>query len=186
MTPEEALDKYFKLTDTHAFFYHGPLSQWWASEFNLNGVYYNCCEQFMMAKKALLFKDQATYEKIMSERGDWSDQADFNKYPRKQKALGRSVEHFDERIWDAHKFDIVVDGNGCRMVQDKLFRETLLLTEDRTLVEASPYDQIWGIGMGMSEPGIEDPENWNGENLLGMALTDVKKMYFGGSFTIQS
>lgn len=138
-------------------------SQWYACEFEVDGQKYHTAEQFMMAQKALLFGDHATYEKIMAADN-----------PKDYKALGRLVKNFIPTVWDENKLQIVVKGNIAKFSQNEAIREFLLGTGDKVLVEASPYDEIWGVKLGMNDPKIQDPNNWRGENLLGCALMETR------------
>lgn len=90
------------------------------------------------------------------------------------KALGRKVKNFDDRIWDEVKYHIVLTGNYYKFSQNKRLRRVLLSTGDAILAEASPLDTIWGIGMDANQEDSSNPENWNGLNLLGFALTEVR------------
>lgn len=139
------------------------LSNWWKSSYTAEGLTYSCTEQFMMAAKARLFGDEKIFNEIM------------NTYDQKQiKSLGRKVHNFDENIWNKHKFTIVYYGNLMKFSQDPRLKNFLLNTGDKILVEASPYDKIWGIQMSADEYGVENPLNWRGENLLGFALMQVR------------
>lgn len=123
------------------FFWNGPFSQWANSPFIIRGVNYNCAEQFMMAEKARLFKDEQTFQDIMTTHR-----------PNEQKALGRQVKNFDLTLWQENAKLIVYRGSFAKFVQHKKSYEALVETKGTTLVEASPYDVIWGIGMGEDEP----------------------------------
>ena len=138
-------------------------SQWYEIEFEVDGHRYNCAEQYMMAQKAWLFKDIEIFSKIINATD-----------PKEIKALGREVKNFDPKIWNQHKFEIVVTGNLGKFGENSELKELLLSTCDKILVESSPYDKIWGIGMKEGTPGIENPVNWKGENLLGFALMEVR------------
>ena len=139
------------------------LSQWWQSPFWKNDVEYCCMEQYMMAGKARLFGDSEILAEILSENR-----------PDAIKKLGRRVRNFDSDVWKAHKYDIVVEGNLCKFSQNPGLREFLLSTGNSILVEASPFDCIWGIGLKESDPRAQDPLQWKGQNLLGFALTEVR------------
>ncbi|MEM6930512.1 MAG: NADAR family protein [Myxococcota bacterium] len=143
----------------------GPwvFSQWFDSDFEHDGDAYPTAEHFMMAEKARLFSDREALEAIL----DCTD-------PGKAKALGRRVRGFDEAAWRAARFDIVVRGNLAKFGQDDALRTYLLETGDRVLVEASPRDRIWGIGMGARNPDARHPAAWRGTNLLGFALMVVR------------
>lgn len=141
----------------------GCFSQWWPCRFKVDGVEYNCAEQYMMAAKAKTFGDSETLEKILV-----SDK------PKIIKKLGREVRGFDERTWDTVKYDVVVDGNMAKFSQNPELKSFLLSTNDAKLVEASPVDRIWGVGLAENDLGITDEAKWQGLNLLGKALMDVR------------
>ena len=141
------------------------LSQWWKCRFTLDGVTYSSAEQYMMAEKARLFQDHDIYDQIIASHD-----------PKRVKALGRQVRGFDVELWDQHRYDIVVRGNYAKFSQDKQLRDFLLGTKNRVLVEASPVDRIWGIGMAADHESIENPMLWKGQNLLGFALMDARQM----------
>ncbi len=119
----------------------------------------------MMAEKARLMGDMDTRTSIL----DTDD-------PRDIKKLGRKVRNFDSRLWDSHKFDIVVKGNYHKFSQNPELRDFLISTAGKVLVEASPYDDIWGIGLEASHPDASNPSKWKGTNLLGFALMQVRDM----------
>lgn len=155
---------------SYTFFWNGPFSQWEPSYFELDGIEYNCAEQFMMAEKARLFGDEETLEEIM-------DAAD----PDTQKKLGRLVSGFDKDVWEEDEvngfprcWNIVWRGNMAKFSQNTHLLEELLNTGESVLVEASPYDCIWGVGLRATDPRIHNPENWRGTNWLGEVLTVVR------------
>lgn len=140
-------------------------SQWFNCEFTIDNVSYHTTEQYMMSQKALLFKDDEIYYKIMSASG-----------PKAYKELGRQIKGFRNDIWNEHKYDIVVKGNYAKFSQNQELKEFLIETGKKVIVEASPYDKIWGIGMGADDEKIENPLMWKGQNLLGFALMEVRDM----------
>ncbi len=141
-----------------------PLSQWHPSSFSVNGITFNCAEQFMMYSKAKLFCDDETAEQILQ-----------SEKPSVQKQLGRLVQGFDETEWLHHRERIVYEGNYHKFTQNPNLKDYLLETGDKTLVEASPVDTIWGIGMSEENPDAYNPEKWKGLNLLGKALMKVRE-----------
>ena len=153
-----------KITDKHVFFWNGIYSQWYPAPMLIDGIEYTCCEQYMMHQKALTFGDDVVAEMIMAT----SD-------PKEQKALGRKVHGFNKEKWDEVCIGIVFRGNLEKFTQNSGLMASLLSTGDRILVEASPYDKIWGIGMAEDAPGIDNPANWKGLNLLGWCITSVRK-----------
>jgi len=136
-------------------------SNWCRENFLVDGVQYNCIEQWMMSEKAKVFKDNETYAKIMGTL-----------VPREQKAFGREVKGYDDEVWAKVRYNIVLRGIVQRFLQNNPSR--LLDTKGLTLVEASPEDKIWGVGLGENDPRIENQETWLGQNLLGKALTEAR------------
>jgi ribA/ribD-fused uncharacterized protein len=141
-------------------------SQWWDGHpFSENGVTYATAEHFMMAEKARLFSDDEALAKILAAKS-----------PALAKKLGRTVQGFTESTWLAARWDIVVKGNWLKFSQHPALKSYLLQTGDRIIVEASPYDRIWGIGMSANHPDAEKPQAWKGLNLLGFALMEVREL----------
>ncbi len=139
------------------------LSNWFPAPFTEGGINYPTTEHYMMAQKALLFKDTDISVKIIQA-----------KTPGEAKKLGRLVQGFDEDTWIQHRFESVVRGNLAKFSQHEAVKSFLLSTHERILVEASPTDRIWGIGMAADDPQIEHPDTWKGLNLLGFALMEVR------------
>ena len=138
-------------------------SQWFDAGFTLDGVRYPTAEHFMMAEKARLFGDQETLARILQART-----------PQDAKGLGRKVRHFDSAAWEARAFDCVVQGNLAKFSQNPRLGAWLRSSVPSVLVEASPEDAIWGIGLHRDDPRAQDPRQWEGKNLLGFALMVVR------------
>ena len=151
------------ITDKYVFFYGGIFSQWAPSVFSIEGITYNCAEQYMMAKKALLFKDKEQLQKIMN-----SD------HPRDQKYYGRQVKDFDTEKWDLVYKKYIYEANYAKFTQNKAMLDELISYGDREIVEATPTDKIWGIGLAVDDPKIHDKSNWQGTNWLGEVIMRVK------------
>lgn len=134
-------------------------SQWHESPFTIDRVVYPSAEHYMMAAKARLFNDAEHLEQILQAKS-----------PAEAKKLGRSVQGFDPQTWDANALDIVTRGSVAKFDARDQLRSYLVGTGDRVLVEASPHDRIWGIGMDRNDPAAEQPSQWQGQNLLGLAL----------------
>jgi len=176
-------------------FQKGPLSQWWGgfkgqdSSFKVDinelysyytgdnsgllsnisreykHLYFNCCEQWMMACKAILFDDVDTFKLIMDEKS-----------PSKQKNLGRVVSNYDQEVWEIYKYSIVLRGNEHKFEQNPELKEFLMSFNYFTIfAEAAPWDKVWGIGLGPEDPKSLDINTWQGENLLGKVLMDVRR-----------
>ncbi|MEP6502642.1 MAG: NADAR family protein [Betaproteobacteria bacterium] len=138
-------------------------SQWYPSPFEVDGVACASAEHFMMAEKARLFGDRDTLQSILAAAT-----------PNDAKSLGRRVQGYDDRRWEAARFDIVVRGNFAKFSANGKLRRFLLATSPQVLVEASPVDAIWGIGLAADDPRAMDPLQWQGLNLLGFALMLVR------------
>lgn len=180
------MDSQYPIKNNIVLFQKGPLSNWWGGFGNQQGggfkvsrsvisetirdhaqitsdLNFNCVEQWMMAMKSLLFKDHETYGKIMNTTS-----------PKEQKALGRQVKNFDKERWDSLKFEIVAEGVYRKFEQSEILEEFLLSFHPSLIfAEASPWDKIWGIGLGPDDEKAWDVSTWEGENLLGQVLNMV-------------
>jgi len=151
------------MNEEYTFFWGGPFSQWQPSEFKINEITYNCAEQYMMHQKAITFGDLEISQQIMETSS-----------PYAQKKLGRLVRNFDEKKWSEVTYDIVKRGNIAKFEQNPELFDELMKTYPTTLVEASPYDPIWGIGLNKADAKVTPKSEWKGKNLLGKALTEVR------------
>lgn len=138
-------------------------SQWWLSSFVVEGIEYKTAEHWMMAEKARLFDDEEILQKILACNS-----------PAEAKKLGRKVSNYQDETWLENRFEIVKRGNFYKFSQNESLTDFLLTTQKRILVEASPVDNIWGVGMATDHPNIENPAKWEGLNLLGFALMEVR------------
>lgn len=163
-------------TDDYVFFWAGPFSNWHPSSFLMKDCYVedvtayasyevNCSEQSMMYEKAKFFNDDESAAKILNA-----------KEPGAQKRLGRGVKNYVEQDWVTIRIDLVTEILLRKFAQNDDLLKILLDTGDRIIVEASPYDKVWGIGMGVDKyPAIIDQKNWKGENLLGICLMNARE-----------
>jgi ribA/ribD-fused uncharacterized protein len=147
----------------YELFWHGPFSQWESSSFTVDSVCYKTAEHWMMAKKAELFNDLNTRDKIIKAPT-----------PKIAKALGREVKNFNEEKWVNKRYHIVYDGNLHKFKSNSNLLNLLLATKEKVLVEASPVDCIWGIGLSSDSPDAVNPYKWKGLNILGFVLTELK------------
>lgn len=138
-------------------------SQWYGAPFVVDGERYPTAEHFMMAEKASLFGDLGTKAQILNAPN-----------PGAAKALGRQVRGFDEATWLRQRFSIVVRGNKAKFAQNPELGQFLQQTGNRILVEASPVDRVWGIGLAQDDDRVNNPNQWRGLNLLGFALMQVR------------
>ncbi|WP_329138680.1 NADAR family protein [Streptomyces sp. NBC_00670] len=139
------------------------LSQWWPSPFTVDGVEYATAEHWMMAAKARLFGDAEAERRALEAPN-----------PALAKKAGRLVRGFDETVWQRERFGIVAEGSVHKFRADEELRRFLLGTGDRVLVEASPLDRVWGIGLAADDEAAGDPERWRGHNELGFALMTAR------------
>lgn len=156
-------------TEDYVFFWSGPFSNWHPSKFSMKNsklqvIKFNRAEQAMMYFKAELFGDEDSMGKIMRTND-----------PSLQKKIGRAVANYDEEVWKEKRYNIVFQLLVEKFKQNSDLKSILLNTGDKCIVECSPYDKIWGIGMGVDQyPEILDKSNWKGENLLGEILMNVR------------
>lgn len=144
-------------------FYAGTFSQFYKCEFVVDGILFNCAEQYMMYKKAELFGDTEIAKQILKECK-----------PGNIKALGRKVRNFDDEVWIKTCKGIVYVGNLAKFSQNLKLRERLLNTKNAILVEASPRDKRWGVGLSKHDDKIFDTKKWRGSNWLGEILMKVR------------
>lgn len=141
---------------------NSPFSNWYKSDFILNGIKFNCVEQAMMYGKALCFNDNDTANKILKEAS-----------PREQKKLGRKVKNFNSSVWDSKCKQVVYDACRAKFTQNFPLLKEILSKKGKILVEASPYDKIWGIGLLATDPRALNRDTWLGKNYLGDVLTQL-------------
>lgn len=153
-----------KITDKYVFFWQGPFSNWYSASFKMDGVSFLTTEQAFMWQKAMFFDDHEIAAKILS-----SDS------PKAAKDLGRQVKNYNDAKWNEVRSQMMLHACNAKFAQNEEPRKLLLETGERILVEASPYDKIWGIGMGENEDGVENEANWKGLNLLGKVLMQVRE-----------
>ncbi|MFF4713968.1 NADAR family protein [Streptomyces eurythermus] len=144
------------------------LSQWWPSPFVVDGVEYATAEHWMMAGKARLFGDAEAERRVLAAE-----------HPAAAKKAGRLVRGFDDETWQRERFRIVTEGSVHKFAADDDLRQFLLNTGDRVLVEASPVDRVWGIGLAADDEAASDPQRWQGLNLLGFALMEARERLAG-------
>jgi ribA/ribD-fused uncharacterized protein len=141
-----------------------PFSNWYRIDFEIENIRFNCSEQYMMYKKAMLFNDDEVAKKITATNN-----------PGKQKALGRQVKNFNQELWEKNCKQIVYEANYAKFTQNEHLLKALLKTKGTTLVEASPVDFIWGIGLEEDDPRALDRKQWRGTNWLGELLTELRE-----------
>lgn len=161
------------LKEEYYFFYETrhPFSQWHKSEFKIDNLTFNSAEQYMMHGKAILFNDNEVAEKIM-----------MTKDVREQKSLGRKVKNFDLKIWNQNALDIVYKGNKAKFEQNSEYLNLLLSTKGKTIAEASPHDNVWGIGLTSDNEDSENVLKWKGTNWLGIVLTELRQNIMENTF----
>jgi len=126
---------------------------------------FTSAEQFMMMGKAALFGDKVIFAKMS-----------ITNQPSQHKTLGRKVSRFDDSVWDKYCKDIVMIGNYLKFSQNDNLRQIIKNTNDKILVEGSPYDNIWGVGLQFDSIHIGYKERWRGKNYLGECLMFVRNL----------
>jgi hypothetical protein len=152
-----------KVTDTHIFFLKEWLSNFKYCTILSGGNKFSNTEQLFMYHKAVFFEDDEIAEKILA-----------TPVPYEAKALGRLVKGYNDEDWNKVRYDVMYQANLLKYTQNEDLKKKLLETGDKILVEVNPRDNIWGIGMDENNPDILDESKWNGQNLLGKVLMDVR------------
>lgn len=147
----------------------GCLSQWWPASFKVGEQEFATAEHFMMHSKAILFGDEKRASQILGAQSC-----------REVKAIGREVAGFDSELWREHRFAIVLRGNLAKFSQNEELKEYIFSTGESIIVEASPTDIIWGIGLDEEAARKTSPEQWRGLNLLGFALMRTRSLLESG------
>lgn len=143
---------------------NGYLSNWYLSDFTVDGIAFSSMEQYMMYQKAIVFDDKEIAKDILST----SDVAVI-------KAFGRKVSNYDDTVWNGARQIIIYRGLLEKFCQNTELAELLLSTGDAVLAECAVNDRIWGIGLNMRDNDRFDIKKWKGQNLLGFALMEVRK-----------
>ena len=162
----ENTDLGYVVYDKHIAFWGSPLSNFYPCEFDLDDEIWISSEQFFMASKARCFFDEESYIQIRKAST-----------PEAAKKLGRKVKGFNDSVWNMVKYHIMKDAVYAKFSQNEDLKKFLLSPEfeGKDFVEGSPFDGVWGVKMDYRNPDIDNPENWNGENLLGKVLNEVRK-----------
>jgi ribA/ribD-fused uncharacterized protein len=154
-----------RITDDYVFFWGSELSNWHPCNFKYKEHIFHNSEQAFMWEKAMYFNDQQSASMILACPS-----------PNIAKKLGRKVKNFDQKEWLTAGYDVMVNVNYAKYDQNEGLKSSLLSTGDKTIVEASPYDIIWGIGLHWEDDKVLDKKNWRGQNLLGKALMEVREI----------
>ena len=158
-----------KVTDKHVFFWGEWPSNWFKCHFTVehNGkeLHFFNSEQYFMWMKAITFGDNEIAEQILQK----------GKNPKTAKALGRKVKNYDDSVWNEKRFEVMLNANMLKYTQNADLNSLILSKkfDGKKFVEASPLDGIWGIKCGEVE-ALDDESNWNGLNLLGKVLDEVR------------
>ena len=153
-----------RVTDTHVYFWGSPFSNWYNCKVKHEGETFHNSEQAFMWEKAMYFDDLEIADLILEASS-----------PSVAKSLGREVSGFNAETWSNVSYEYMVDVCYEKFRQHPKLQILLLSTGDKVIVEASPHDKIWGVGLHWDDDKILDEANWNGQNLLGKALMDVRE-----------
>jgi len=144
-------------------FYGGEFSNFYSCKFVVDDIEFNTSEQYFMYQKALFFNDIKKANEILQ-----------SKNPVKQKLLGRQVKNYSDPLWNEVRYENMLDGCRAKFTQNQRLKKILLDTNNLTIVEASPTDKIWGVGLAINNSLVLHKENWQGLNLLGEVLMELR------------
>jgi ribA/ribD-fused uncharacterized protein len=155
----------FIIYDKHVAFWGSEFSNFYPCRFTFDGVEWKSSEQCFMAQKAKFFNDEETYDLILK-----------SKTPEEAKKLGRLVKNYDDGKWSEVREEKMYNAVLQKFLQNRdlqlvITRKDLL---DKSFVEGSPFDGVWGVKMDYRNDLIDDESNWNGTNLLGKVLNRVR------------
>lgn len=142
---------------------NGVCSNWFMIDFEVDGVTFNCVEQYMMYQKAKLFGDSEIMDKVLKETS-----------PKNMKAYGRKVKNYDNEVWDKNRYNLVLKGVQAKFEQNVGLKTWIQAANADYFVECSPYDDIWGVKLPVTDLRVLEPNKWNGTNLLGNILKEVQ------------
>lgn len=153
------------------FFYTStdPFSQWHYASFKEGELAFKTAEHYMMYHKAKLFRDKDAMADILTTPN-----------PAAAKKVGRLVHGFEKDKWEDECLSIIYRGNKLKFNQNPKFKELLLATEGKLLVECSPTDKIYGCGFGMDDARRWNEAKWTGTNWLGQVLTELRDDFING------
>lgn len=155
------------VTDKHVLFWGSIFSNFAPAPFTVDGIQFYNSEQYFMYQKAKVFNDDETAKLIVK----------VGKNPKEAKRLGRMVKNYDDNVWNDIRFDAMYNAIKLKFDNNEPLKKELMSYNDKTFVEASPIDRIWGIGMSEDNPDADDESKWKGQNLLGKALTKLRDEY---------
>lgn len=171
----QRLDEYYlrikDQTDQEFICFHKPeeengyLSNWYQSRFSFRGTDFSSVEQYMMFRKAIMFGDDSARNRILST----DDVAEI-------KQLGRSVRNYNDKLWGGQRQLIVYQGLLAKFAQNDELRLRLLNTGSAVLTECAVTDKIWGIGLSMDDDRRFLIDQWQGSNMLGFSLMQVRNV----------
>ena len=155
----------FIVYENHVAFWGSEFSNFYKCNFTYLGIKFSSSEQAFMYEKALYFKDKEIAEQILKA-----------KTPKEAKKLGRQVHNFNSDEWSDACGDIMYNVVLAKFCQNEYLARLITRRDllDKTFVEGSPTDCIWGCGIRWNDPKIDDESNWNGTNLLGKVLNRVR------------
>ena len=151
-------------TETHLYFLRGVLSNFEKCYIKYKGHLFATTEQAFMWEKAVFFNDHESASKILREEN-----------PAKAKKLGREVKNFDDSKWSKVCYEIMYLINYEKYFQNTRLKNILLNTGDKMIIEANPKDTRWGVGLSAEDDRVLDESQWQGENLLGKVLMQVRQ-----------
>ena len=144
---------------------HGYLSNWYPAAFDLDGIRYSSTEQYIMYQKCRLFGDEASAEAVMATDD-----------PGKQQAIGQHASGYIHNVWIGSRQMIAFRGLLAKFRQNENLKQKLLETGDAYLVECAGSDKNWACGIRLNDDKRFDAENWKGQNILGFALMEVRRI----------
>ncbi|MBB1509960.1 NADAR family protein [Tessaracoccus sp. MC1756] len=143
---------------------NGCLSEHYPAPFESDGELFRTVEHYIAWRKATLFGDKHSAQRVLRAEA-----------PTTARAIGRTVRPFNDEVWKSHRFDVAVAANVAKFAADPQLADHLRSTGRSVLVNASPIDRVWGIGLSADDPAAQDPTRWPGLNIQGFALMEARR-----------
>lgn len=150
-------------TPTHVLFLRGPFSNFAKASFTYLGQEFETTEQAFMYAKAVAFNDQKSISALLVD----------GITPQQAKGIGRGVQGYVDSVWTKIRYQRMLEVNREKF-KIPYYRELLLATGNKEIIECNPRDTVWSCGLSENDPDSLNQGLWLGSNLLGKVLMQIR------------